>query len=130
MGNEASRLNERVAVLVGQCRGRIWHGRLRQRRVGNPASVAFDWAWTLEREERRGDVIGFYHAHPPGLTALSARDLRTMRAWVDCFGKPLLCVIESGEVLAGYVFHTDEDDGQPLDEVQRFPRNVVVGVEG
>jgi hypothetical protein len=121
--------SEEVAVLVGQRRGRIWYGQLRQRQVGRPASVEFDWAWVLEREERRGDVIGFYHTHPPGLTTPSQRDVRTMRAWVGCFGKPLLCAIESGGVLTGYVFATDESKGTPLGEVQRFPPDIVVGVE-
>jgi len=122
-------MNEVVAVLVGQRQGCIWYGRLRQRQEGGPASVEFDWAWVLEREERRGDVIGFYHTHLSGLTTPSQRDVRTMRAWVSCFGKPLLCVIQCGATLAAYLFETDEDGGLPLAEVQRFPRHVVVGVE-
>lgn len=129
MGNPAGHENEISAILVGRRRGRIWYGRLRERRGGGPASVEFDWAWVLAREERYGDVAGFYHTHPPGLAAPSQRDLRTMRAWVSCLGKPLLCVIESGDVLAAYLFCTDEDDGQALSEVERFPRNVVVAVE-
>lgn len=122
-------MNETIAVLVGQRQGRIWYGRLRQRGVGGPASAEFDWAWVLEREERRGDIIGFYHTHPTGLTTPSQRDVRTMRAWVGCFGKSLLCVIESGETLTAYVFQTDEDGGQPLDEVERFSQGVIVAVE-
>jgi len=153
-------MNEEVAVLVGQRKGHIWHARLRQRRMGGPASVEFDWAWVLEREEHQGDVVGFYHTHPAGQTAPSERDVRTMRAWVCCFGKPLLCLIESGTTLAAYVFATDEavpekqmsrkppvsldisgdfgtfvflelseGGGQPLLEVQRFRRDIVVGVE-
>jgi hypothetical protein len=51
-----------------------------------------------------------------------------MRAWVSCFGKPLLCVIESGEALNAYLYKSDEDTGQPLAEVQRFPRKAIVGV--
>ncbi len=66
-------MNEKVAVLVGQRRGRLWHGRLRQRQTGSPNAVEFDWAWVMEREERRGDVIGFYHTHSPGLSAHHAR---------------------------------------------------------
>lgn len=83
-------MSEEIAVLIGQRRGHVWYGRLRQRQVGEPASVEFDWAWVLEREERQGDVIGFYHTHPSGLTTPSERDLRTMRAWAGCFGKPPL----------------------------------------
>jgi len=64
-----------------------------------------------------------------GLAAPSNRDVQTMRAWVSCLGKPLLCVIESGDVLGAYRFADDEDDGQTLDAVERFPRNAVVAVE-
>ena len=116
-------------VLIGQRRGRIWVGRLRQRQTGQPASVEFDWSWVLEREERRGDVLGFYHTHPAGTAAPSARDVRTMRAWASCLGKPLLCVIESDKALAAHLFATDEDSGQSLEAVERFPRNVLVAVE-
>jgi proteasome lid subunit RPN8/RPN11 len=116
-------------VLIGQRRGRIWVGRLQQRQTGQPASVEFDWSWVLEREERRGDVLGFYHTHPAGMAVPSARDVRTMRAWVSCLGKPLLCVIESDKALAAHLFATDEDSGQSLEAVERFPRNVLVAVE-
>jgi hypothetical protein len=122
-------MNEECAVLVGQRRRGIWYGRLRQRQMGGPASVEFDWAWVMEREERYGDVAGFYHTHPQGLTTPSQRDLRTMGAWVSCFGKPLLCLIESGDRLSAYLFETDEDNGQTIAQVERFPRNAIVAVE-
>jgi hypothetical protein len=121
----ASPVNETVAVLIGQRRGRVWEGRLRRFREGSPTTVEFDWAWVLAREEQHGDVIGFYHTHPSGVTTPSKRDVRTMRAWVGCFGKPLLCVIESGAALTAYVFETDEDEGRPLAEVQRRAQAVV-----
>lgn len=129
MENRSRRLNEKCAVVVGSCQDSIWYGRLRQRWVGTPASVAFDWAWVLAREERRGDVIGFFHTHPSGSTAPSQRDVRTMRAWVGCFGKPLLCVIQSPGGLQAYLFGSDGDNGKQLDKVRRFPRNVVIGIE-
>ncbi len=125
----AQTTNEVCYVLTGQRQGRIWLGRFWRRRVGQPASVELDWAWALEREERQGDVIGFYHSHPPGLLLPSGRDVRTMRAWVSCLGKPLLCVIESEPALAAYRFETDESKGLPLAQVQRFPRNVIVVIE-
>ncbi|MEJ2736133.1 MAG: Mov34/MPN/PAD-1 family protein [Anaerolineae bacterium] len=115
-------------VLIGQRRGRIWVGRLRQRQTGQPANVEFDWSWVLEREERWGDVLGFYHTHPAGTAAPSERDVRTMRAWTSCLGKPLLCLIESDNALAAHLFASDEDSGQALDEVERFPRNVIVAL--
>ena len=57
-------MNEECAILIGWRQGRIWYGRLRQRHEGQPASVEFDWAWVWERDERHGDVTGFYHTHP------------------------------------------------------------------
>jgi proteasome lid subunit RPN8/RPN11 len=68
----------------------------RQRRV--------DAAGVLAREESKGDVVGFYHTHPAGPPEPSQRDVRTMRAWVSSFGKPLLCLIESDGELAAYRF--------------------------
>jgi hypothetical protein len=122
-------LDEISYILIGHCRDGLWYGRLRQRQVGSPASVEFDWAWVMAREERYGDVAGFFHTHPQGLATPSARDLRTMRAWVSCFGKPLLCLIDGGDRLSAYLFETDEDDGRPVARVERFPRNAIVAVE-
>lgn len=118
-------MNEVCYVLVGRRRGAIWEGRLCRYQAGGPGSVEFDWAWVLAREEQEGDVLGFYHTHPAGRTMPSERDARTMRAWVGCFGKPLLCVIESGAGLAAYVFSTDEDDGRAVAEVRRAAEEVV-----
>lgn len=115
----AQRVNEASAVLIGRCSSRGWSGRLVQSQDGDPASVEFDWAWVLGREEEEGDVIGFHHTHPGGPAVPSSRDVRTMRAWVSCLGKPLLCLIETGPMLCAYLFETDEDDGQPLSGVQR-----------
>jgi len=131
MRKKSERFREESAVIVGQHRGSIWHGRLRQPQVGSAASVEFDWAWVIRREERQGDVIGFYHTHPRGLTAPSDRDVRTMRAWVTCLGKPLLCLIRSGNALAGYIFLREggADRNELLAEVQEFPREVMVGVD-
>ncbi|HNT77942.1 MAG TPA: Mov34/MPN/PAD-1 family protein [Anaerolineae bacterium] len=123
-------MNEEAAILTGWRRGRLWYGRLRQRAVGLPTEVAFDWGWALAREERHGDVLGFYHTHPAGFPTPSERDVRTMRAWVSSLGKPLLCVIASGDELAAYLFATDEDAGHALETVERFPRGVVVVIGG
>ena len=88
--------------------------------------MEFDWAWVLEREEKRRDVIGFWHTHPFGLSGPSHRDIRTMQGWVNCLGKPLLCLIEVPSNLVAYSFETDEDTGKPVVEVQRFERGVMV----
>jgi hypothetical protein len=129
MARPTDSLSERSAILTGQCRGRIWYGRLREHRIGGPSSVDFDWKWVLKREEQYGDILGFYHTHPGGFARPSERDTRTMRAWVSCLGKPLMCVIESFEDLIAYIYETDEDDGSPFAEMQRFPRNVLIAVK-
>jgi proteasome lid subunit RPN8/RPN11 len=125
-------------VLVGRRQGRVWFGRLVRHSQGSPTSVRFDAGWVLRREERRGDVVGFYHTHPPRSHQLSARDVRTMRAWCGCFGKPLLCVIASqdddGVRHHGWRFQDDACDGVPVGVLEVFRchavRNgVVVAVE-
>ena len=79
-------MRERAAVLLDS-------GRLVRWRTGSLAEVEADGAWAFRREERRGDVAGFFHSHPPGCPGLSSRDRRTMDAWVVAFGKPLLCAV-------------------------------------
>lgn len=91
--------------------------------------MAFDGQWVLQREEERGDVVGFYHTHPGGSPNPSQRDLNTMRAWCSCFGKPLLCVIESPEGLGAFRFDDDQSTGVRLGDAERFPQGVVVVVD-
>ncbi|NOX54358.1 MAG: hypothetical protein GXP27_07920 [Planctomycetes bacterium] len=116
-------------VLVGSRRGRVWYMRRLRRSVGRATNVEFDGLSVLEREERRGDVVGFFHTHPSSPAAPSQRDVDTMRAWVSAFGKPLLCVIEGVDGLAGYRFDDDRSKGVRLPLVEKFPRGVVIGVE-
>jgi proteasome lid subunit RPN8/RPN11 len=120
---------ERCWTLVGERRGRVWHARRVRPSRGEPASVAFDGLWVLEREEKRQDVAGFLHTHPQGPSSPSTRDVRTMRAWCSAFGKPLLCLIAGPQGLHGYRFDDDESQGVPLQIVEAFPRGVVIGVE-
>jgi hypothetical protein len=124
-----SGVNEEAGILVGRRKGGIWLGRLCRWGQGGASSVEFDWSWVLEREERRGDVIGFWHTHPFGMTGPSHRDARTMQGWVDCLGKPLLCLIEVPGKIAAYLYGTDEGASRPLAEAQRFERWRVVIVE-
>ena len=91
--------------------------------------MEFDAAAALEREERRGDVVGFLHTHPCGSARPSRRDIDTMQAWCSAFGKPLLCVIRGADELAGCRFDDDESPGERLLLVETFPRGVVIGVD-
>ena len=120
---------EQSRVLTGRRQDSEWRLRLRRPTSGGRAWVEVDWAWALEREEVRGDVLGFYHTHPGMPAVPSERDLRTMQVWVACFGKPLLCVIEGKGGLAAYLFESDEDQGRPLPCASRRGGWLVVWME-
>jgi hypothetical protein len=120
---------EQCWVLLGTRRGRVWLCRRHLHEQGERASVRFDGAWVLRREECHGDVVGFLHTHPDGPDSPSRRDVRTMRAWCLAFGKPLLCLIDGPVGLRGYRFDHDESNGVPLASVEVFPRGVVIGVD-
>ena len=79
------------------------HGRLVKKVTGKPASVKFDGQWALKREERKGDILGFWHTHPDGTLKPSKRDLKTMQAWISCFGKPLFCVVQNSSHETAYL---------------------------
>jgi proteasome lid subunit RPN8/RPN11 len=116
-------------TLLGQHRGRIWCARRDQRALGEPYLVRFDGGRALRREERQHDVVGFWHTHPGMPAWPSNRDVRTMRAWTSCFGKPLLCVIAGADGLRGYRFDDDASAGVEMELVQAFPRGVIVAVD-
>ena len=97
---------------------------------GKPASVEFDADWVLQREETRGDVVGFYHTHPSGMSSPSVRDCRTMRAWAGSFGKPLLCLIEADGKVIAYHYADDESEAARLTACELLPRGVVIVYDG
>lgn len=96
---------------------------------GEPASVEFDARWVLEREETKGDVVGFFHTHPNGSPNPSQRDLKTMRAWSSSFGKPLLCLIASDGELAAYRFDDDQSSGDHVIACEMLPRGIVLAFD-
>jgi hypothetical protein len=120
---------EQSWVLTGQRRGPVWYARRSGRSVGQVASVEFDGLSVLDREERRHDVIGFFHTHPAMPATPSRRDVDTMRAWVGAFGKPLLCVIEGIDGVHGYRFDNDGSSGERLFIVEHFPLGVMIAVD-
>jgi proteasome lid subunit RPN8/RPN11 len=124
-----SRAVEQCWVLVGERRGRIWHCRRVRQSSGTRVHVTFDGAWVLEREEKRGDVVGFLHTHPDGPSSPSDRDIRSMRAWCGSFGKPLLCLITAPNGIHGYRFDDDESKGRRLSAIEPFPRGILIGVD-
>lgn len=74
---------------------------------GSPVNVEFSWKMAMEREEKSGDVVGFFHTHPPGIETPSTADVNTMKGWVLSLGKPLLSVITSGAITRAFVFTED-----------------------
>lgn len=90
-------------IMLGKKKPYYVRGKLVKKTIGNVGSVVFDWQWALNREEKRGDIIGFWHTHPDGSLKPSKRDIKTMQAWVSCFGKPLLCVIQDSRYKTAYL---------------------------
>lgn len=119
-------VNERCWTIVGCRQGRFWYGRRRRPAAGDCTKVEFDGAWSLLREETRGDVVGFYHTHPAGPASPSQRDVRTMRAWVEAFGKPLLCLVETPECVSAFRFEDGGSRGVRLSACEILPRGVVI----
>ena len=109
--------------------GAFWHARRARPTKGEPTQVALDATWVLEREEAKGDIVGFYHTHPGGSPEPSGRDVKTMQAWVGSFGKPLLCVIESEGCVAAFRFDDDGSEGARLMACERLPRGIVVSFD-
>jgi proteasome lid subunit RPN8/RPN11 len=114
--------------LVGECRGRLWHARKLRRTVGGPAHVEFDGPAVLAREEKRRDIVGFLHTHPGFRAKPSKRDIATMQAWVRAFGKPLLCLIQGTDGLAGYLFASDDSPPERLVQVKAVTRGKFIAI--
>lgn len=122
--------NEVSYILIGKRSDSFRFGRLVRKKRGTLSSVEFDWKWALEREEEKGDVLGFYHTHPYG-SGISGRDIKTMMAWTSCFGKALFCIVEdsSSRRNKAYVFpsHAEMIAFYPHQEVLRV-FNLILGV--
>jgi proteasome lid subunit RPN8/RPN11 len=120
---------EECWILVGARRGRTWRARRVRYRRGEHATVTADGAWALAREEARGDVLGFFHTHPMGGLHPSSRDVRTMRAWCDAFGKSLICVIATPTPIGGWRFDDYQSDGERLASVELIGKTKLIAIE-
>jgi len=99
--------HEIAYTLVGERKGAIWHVRFKWKSIGTPVSVSFDWEKVMLQEEKRKNVLGFFHTHPSGMSAPSSRDDRTMEAWSRAFGKPLLCAIGCDDQTRVWIYDRD-----------------------
>lgn len=130
--------NEISYILVGEKRNNIWLAKMHWYTKGSPTSVTFDWQRVMTREEKHGDVVGFFHSHPKGFKNPSNRDDKTMDAWVTCFGKPLICAIEESGVINAWLYRGGEDleknksktlEEMSLSSAQRFRNQWMVITE-
>lgn len=70
----------------------------------NKALVEFDYNIAYKYEDDPNEyVLGFFHTHPTGMNHMSATDDATMEAWIKCLGRELLCVIDSGTSIDGWL---------------------------
>ncbi len=77
------------------------YGLLKYETEGTPGSVDFPWQKIVASAKR---ILGFSHTHPGGFPSPSMVDDNTMIGWVKALGKPLLCGIESKDLLKIYLY--------------------------
>jgi proteasome lid subunit RPN8/RPN11 len=116
-------------VLIGQYVDGLWHARMNWRSTGSAVDVAFDWSQVMTREEQKGDVVGFYHTHPLGMLSPSSRDDKTMLAWSNCFGKPLLCVISDGVETRAWSYDYKKERGTSVAKVVKLRGDWIVACD-
>ena len=87
-------MNEEYLLVVGKRIGNSFIGHGLFPKSGSPSRVAFSYDEVVKREDKYGDVIGFFHTHPSFYSNPSSIDDRTMDGWVNCLGRPLLCAIK------------------------------------
>jgi len=60
---------------------------------GNPGQVEFAWRKCWDRYQSHGDVVGWFHTHPPGAHDMSNTDAATFQSWLVAIGGPRYAVI-------------------------------------
>lgn len=66
--------------------------------MGEESNVSLEERWghaIEEREEKFGDVAGFWHTHPIDAEFISSVDTATARAFSYSYGKKMLMIIET-----------------------------------
>jgi hypothetical protein len=99
--------NEHCWVILGRRLGVFWYGRLVYLATGEPSQVEFDWDMVFQREETKGDVVGFLHTHPNTNAHPSPTDHATMKTWVTAMGKPLICSIDGSDGLKSFWYQAE-----------------------
>ena len=86
---------EHYFTMVGQraCRHEIVCDTIQHASQDNPSLVEFNWEECWNRHLNEGDVIGWFHTHPPGAHYMSATDMKTFHSWLVSLGGPRYAVI-------------------------------------
>lgn len=106
--------NEVSWLMFGEVGQEFWHASLHDRRVGLPGTVTINAKVVLGIEDSPTlNLIGFAHTHPHWPAVPSATDERTMKAWVTCLGRPLICAIRGTDGWRVWWFLDDE--GVPVE---------------
>lgn len=117
----ADKHNEECWVIVGKWNDNRWRGRRTRYSIGEPSKVGFNPQWVEDREDTKGDIVGFVHTHPHTPGAPSPTDYATMKAWVMYFGRPMLCMINGTDGLRAWWFLDHELDTHPVEcDVKEF----------
>lgn len=119
-------MNEQCWVLIGGIEVDLWWGSRIRPTEGAPASVAFDAEYVIERDEKYKDIVGFIHTHPSFTADYSSRDDRTMKAWVTCLGRPLVCCIHGTDGLRAWWYLNDEDP--PVEYQVKATKGLIFGL--
>ncbi len=119
-------MNENCWILVGENKKDLWWGKRMKRTEGEPCVVRFNPYWVIERDEKYHDIVGFIHTHPNFSAHYSGRDDLTMKAWVTCLGKPLVCCIQGVDGLKAWWYMDDENKPEAFDA--KAIRGLVFGV--
>lgn len=124
--NNESNKSERYMLLLGENEGYFWWGRGDDKTTGIIGQVKFDANYVINQDEVYENVIGFYHTHPGMGASPSDRDHRTMKAWVCCLGKPLICIIKGCDGVRAWLYRDDESAPWECRQVKKF-KSLFVG---
>ena len=116
-------MNENCWILVGEKKNDLWWGQRVERTEGEPMVVRFNPYYVLDHADK---VVGFIHTHPNFSAHYSSRDDLTMKAWVTCLGKPLVCCIQGIDGLRAWWYLDDENPPEEFDA--KAMRGIVFGV--
>lgn len=118
--------NEHMWVLFGRWDDDLWYAVMHPMSFGTPTNVSFNAQEVIDRDEKLGDCVGFLHTHPNMPAYYSGTDDATMKGWVTCLGKPLVCCIKGSDGLRAWWYLNDEDPPEEW-QVKRI-KNLVFGI--